>query len=66
MKLILKQCECKRSFNPKDFDASDNLCPTCNAKIKSEIRKKDAVRKSLNRDDRISSNLERLAGVEDV
>ena len=65
-KLILKQCECKRSFNPKDFGASDNLCPTCNQKVKSEIRKKDAIRKSLNRDDSISSNLERLAGVEDV
>lgn len=65
-KLILKQCECKKPFNPKDIGSSEDLCPTCNSKFKSEIRKKDAIRKSLNRDDRVSGNLERLGGIEDV
>lgn len=65
-KLTLKQCECKKTFNPKDFGASDDLCPSCNNKIKAEFRKKDALRKSLTRDDRISSNLERLSGIDEA
>lgn len=63
-KLTLKQCECGKTFNPKDFGASNDLCPSCNNKIKVEARKKDALRKSLNRDDRISSNLEKLGGID--
>lgn len=63
-KLILKQCKCGKTFNIQDIGVSENLCSTCNSKIKSEIKRKDALRKNLNRDDKVSSNLERLGGIE--
>lgn len=63
-KLILKQCECGKTFNPKETGTTETLCATCNNKVKSEIRKKDAIRKSLNRDDRVSNNLEKLGDLE--
>ena len=34
-------------------------------KLKYEIRKKDNLRKNLKRDDKVSSNLERLGGIDE-
>lgn len=60
-KLELNQCKkCQRTYNPKEVNATSELCSTCNEKIKNQARKKDALRKSLNRDDRVSSNIEKL------
>lgn len=60
-KLTLKECEtCNKTYNPKETGTTEILCSSCNNKIKAEIRKKDALRKSLNREDGISSNLEKL------
>lgn len=64
-KLILKQCKCKKTFNPKETGASETLCAVCNEKVKAEIRKKDSIRKSLNRKDNPSVELEKLAGIEE-
>lgn len=64
-KLKLKECKCGKTFNPKENGTSETLCATCNEKVKSEIRKKDAIRKSLNRKDSPSVELEKLAGIEE-
>lgn len=64
-KLILKLCECGKTFSLKDIGTTEKLCSSCNDKIKAKIRKQDAMRKAINRDDRISSNLERLGGIDD-
>lgn len=63
-KLILKQCKCGKTFNPKEIGTSDNLCAVCNEKVKAEIRKKDSIRKSLNRKDSVSCDFEKLSGIE--
>ena len=65
MKLQLNKCKCGKTYNPKEVNATSELCSTCNEKVKNEIRKKDALRKSLNRDDRVSSNLEKLGGIDE-
>lgn len=66
MKLILLQCNnCKKTYNQKQDNSTDELCSTCNEKIVNEKRRKDAIRKSLNRDERVSSSLERLSGIEE-
>lgn len=62
MKLQLNKCKCGKTYNAKEVNATSELCSTCNEKIKNEIRKKDAIRKSLNRDDRASNNLDKLGG----
>ncbi len=63
-KLILKEYEtCNKTFNPKEAGATEILCESCKTKIKLEARKKDNLRKSLNRDDMISSNLEKLGDI---
>lgn len=65
-KLILKECEtCNRTYNLKETGTTESLCTSCNDKLNFESRRKDALRKSLNRDDRISSNIERLSGIDE-
>lgn len=65
-KLILNQCEtCSKTYSLKEIGVNEKLCSTCNDKIKNEIRKKDALRKALNREDRISPNLEKLGGIDE-
>ena len=65
MKLQLNKCKCGKTYNPKEVNVTSELCSTCNEKIINEKRRKDAIRKSLNRDDRVSSSLERLSGIEE-
>ena len=65
-KLILKECEtCNKTYNPKETGTTESLCASCNNKIKLEARIKDNLRKSLNREDRVSSSLERLSGIDE-
>ena len=65
MKLILLQCNnCKKTYNQKQDNSTDELCSNCNEKILKEKRTKDALRKSLNREDGISRNLEKLGDLE--
>ena len=64
-KLILKECEtCNKTYSPKETGTTESLCASCNNKIKSEARIKDNLRKSLNREDGISRNLEKLGDLE--
>lgn len=65
MKLKLNKCKCGKTYNPKEVNATSELCSTCNEKILKEKRTKDALRKSLNRDERVSSNLEKLSGIDE-
>lgn len=65
MRAKLNQCKCGKTYNLNETGTTENLCSSCNDKIKAEIRKKDAIRKSLNRSDDVSSNLERLSGIEE-
>lgn len=65
MKLQLNKCKCGKTYSLKEVNATSELCSTCNEKVKNEVRKKDAIRKSLNRDDRVSNNLERLEGIDE-
>ena len=66
MKLILLQCNnCNKTYNQKQDNSTSELCSSCNEKILKEKRTKDALRKSLNRDDRVSSSLERLSGIDE-
>lgn len=60
MKLQLNECKCGKTYNPKEVNATSELCSTCNEKILKEKRTKDALRKSLNRDERVSNNLDKL------
>ncbi len=64
MKLQLNKCKCGKSYNLKEVNSTPELCSTCNEKIINEKRRKDAIRKSLNRDDSISGNLEKLGDLE--
>ena len=64
-KLILKECEtCNKTYSPKETGTTESLCASCNNKIKLEARIKDNLRKSLNREDGISRNLEKLGDLE--
>ena len=66
MKLVLLECtNCKKTYNQKQDNSTSELCSTCNEKILKEKRTKDALRKSLNRDERVSSSLERLGGIDE-
>ena len=60
MKLQLNKCKCGKTYSLKEVNATSELCSTCNEKILKEKRTKDSLRKSLNRDDRVSSNIEKL------
>lgn len=63
-KLELNQCtKCKRTYDLKVVNATIDTCSHCNEKHKDELRKKDSLRKSLNREDSISINLERLSKI---
>lgn len=65
-KLQLNQCaECGRTFNPLEYGTSETKCETHNKKQLDEKRKKDNVRKSSSRDDRVSSNLEKLGDIDE-
>ena len=62
-KLELNQCtKCKRTYDLKVVNATDDTCASCNEKYKNELRKKDSLRKTLNRSDNNSpcSNIEKL------
>lgn len=66
MKLVLLECKtCKKTYNQKQENSTGELCSTCNEKILNEKRKRDNLRKSLNRDERVSSSLERLGGIDE-
>ena len=65
MKPQLNKCKCGKTYSLKEVNATSELCSTCNEKILKEKRTKDALRKSLNRDDRVSSSLERLSGIDE-
>lgn len=65
MKLQLNKCKCGKTYSLKEANATPELCSTCNEKILKEKRTRDALRKSLNRDDRVSSNIERLGGIDE-
>ena len=65
MKLQLNKCKCGKTYSLKEVNATSELCSTCNEKILKEKRTKDALRKSLNRDDRANSSLERLSGIDE-
>lgn len=63
MKANLNQCERGKTYNINETGATETLCARCNEKLKYEIRRKDDLRKNLNRDDKVSSNLEKLSEI---
>lgn len=63
MKANLNQCLCNKTYNINETGATDTLCSRCNEKLKYEARKRDNLRKNLNRDDKVSSNLEKLGNI---
>ena len=65
MKLQLNKCKCGKTYSLKEVNATSELCSTCNEKILNEKRRRDNLRKSLNRDDRVGSSLERLSGIDE-
>lgn len=65
MRAKLNQCKCGKTYNLNEIGTTETLCSSCNDKIKAEIRKKDTIRKSLNRKDSVSCDLEKLAGIEE-
>lgn len=66
MKLVLLECKtCKKTYNQKQENSTDELCSTCNEKILNEKRRRDNLRKSLKRDEKVSSSLERLGGIDE-
>lgn len=65
MKLQLDKCKCGKTYSLKEVNATSELCSTCNEKILNEKRRKDNLRKSLNRDDRVSNNLDKLGGTDE-
>ena len=64
MKPQLNKCKCGKTYSFKEVNSTPELCSTCNEKIINEKRRKDAIRKSLNREDGISRNLEKLGDLE--
>lgn len=65
-KLQLYQCvECGRTFNPLEIGTSETKCATHNQKQLDEKRKKDNERKSSSRNDKVSSNLEKLGDIDE-
>lgn len=63
-KLELNQCtKCKRTYDFKVVSATIDTCAHCNEKKRDKFRQKDSLRKSLNREDSISINLERLSKI---
>lgn len=63
MKANLNQCVCNKTYNINETGATDTLCARCNEKLKYKLRRKDNLRKNLNRDDKVSSNLEKLSEI---
>ena len=63
MKANLNQCVCNKTYNINETGATEILCSRCNEKLKYETRRKDNLRKNLNRDDKVSSNLEKLGSI---
>lgn len=64
MRAKLNKCKCGKTYNLNEVGTTEALCETCNHKVKSEIRRKDALRKSLNRKDSPSVDLEKLADID--
>lgn len=65
-KLELNQCKkCQRTYNTKEVNTTSDVCSHCNEKYKNELRKKDALRKSLSRNetDKPCDNLEKLGDI---
>ena len=51
-KLELNQCtKCKRTYDLKVVNVTVDSCASSNEKYKNELRKKDSLRKALNRND---------------
>ena len=65
MRAKLNQCKCGKTYNLNEIGTTETLCSSCNDKIKSEIRKSDILRKAINRNNEVSSNLERLSGIDE-
>ena len=66
-KLELNQCtKCKRTYDFKVVNATIDTCGSCNEKKRDKVRKKDSLRKALNRSDNNlpCSNIEKLADIE--
>ena len=62
-KLELNQCtKCKRTYDLKVVNATIDNCASCNEKKRSKTREKDALRKSLSRNENNlpCSNIEKL------
>lgn len=67
-KLELNQCtKCKRTYDLKVVNATVDTCGSCNEKYKDELRKKDSLRKALNRSDNNlpCSNIEKLSYIDE-
>ena len=67
-KLELNQCsKCKRTYDLKVVNATVDTCAHCNEKYKDELRKKDSLRKALNRSDNNlpCSNIEKLSHIDE-
>lgn len=67
-KLELNQCKkCQRTYNTKEVNATSDTCSHCNEKQRNKVREKDALRKSLSRNenDKPCDNLEKLADIEE-
>ncbi len=66
-KLELNQCtKCKRTYDLKVVNATVDTCSHCNEKQRIKTREKDALRKSLSRNEnnKPCDNLEKLADIE--
>lgn len=66
-KLELNQCsKCKRTYDLKVVNATVDTCSYCNEKQRIKAREKDALRKSLSRNenDKPCDNLEKLGYLE--
>lgn len=65
-KLELNQCKkCQRTYNTKEVNATSDTCAHCNEKQRNKVREKDALRKSLSRNenDKPCENLEKLGDI---
>lgn len=66
-KLQLNECKkCKRTYDLNVVNATSDTCSHCNEKQRNKVREKDALRKSLSRNenDKPCDNLEKLADIE--
>lgn len=66
MKPILNECKCGKTYDINSVNATEKLCPHCNEKGITEAKRKEALHKAINRKgSKVSSNLERLAGIDE-